>query len=176
LQQLIDRLLHPIEEEWLGAPQQGPVVPRVKALRMKITPDLIRGELDESERARRWGQLADLYLSQQVDCYPPDYLTGDPSVDRMLETVERYEEDLTDQVCVHGRLHAVLEVGEAIEVDVQRDRHALVDPLMNHIEAQLQQMLFRLSSESRRYGATAAPPPTPADPLTQPPAGTPSWR
>jgi 1-acyl-sn-glycerol-3-phosphate acyltransferase len=177
LQQLIDRLLHPIEEEWLGAPQQGPVVPRIKALRMKITPELIRGELDESERARRWGQLADLYLSQQVDCYPPDYLTSDPSIDRMLETVERYEEDLTDQVRVHGKLHAVLEVGEAIEVDVQRDRHALVDPLMNGIEEQLQQMLFRLSSESRRYGATtAAAPPVPADSVTQPPAGTPSWR
>ena len=46
LQRLIDRLLHPIEEEWLGVPQQGPVVPRIKALRMKILPDMIRGQVE----------------------------------------------------------------------------------------------------------------------------------
>jgi hypothetical protein len=154
LQNLIDRLLHPIEEEWLGAPQQGPVVPRVKSLRMKILPDMVKGQVSASERSRRWGQLADIYLSQQVYSYPADYLTSEPSVDRLLETVERYEEDLTDSVRVHGGLHVIIEVGEAIEVDGDRDRKALVDPIMNCIEQQLQGMLDRLAHESRRWDET----------------------
>ncbi len=157
LRQLIDRLLHPIETEWLGAPQQGPVVPRIKALRMKIVPGMIQGSIDQTERTRRWEQLADIYLSQQVFSYPPDYLSSQPTVDRLLETVERYEEDLTDRVRVHGKLHVILEVGHAIEVDGQRDRHALVDPIMNQIESELQSMLDRLANESARWNAAIQP-------------------
>jgi 1-acyl-sn-glycerol-3-phosphate acyltransferase len=155
LKRLIDRLLFPIEKEWLGSPQEGPVVPRIKALRMKILPDMVRGQIDAAERSRRWDQLADIYLSQQVYSYPPDYVTSEPSVDRLLETVERYEEDLTDKVRVHGQLHAILEVGQAIEVDGQRDRFALVDPIMNRIEEQIQQMLDRLAGESQSYHQSA---------------------
>ncbi|MGE0759082.1 MAG: 1-acyl-sn-glycerol-3-phosphate acyltransferase [Pirellulaceae bacterium] len=147
IQGLINRLLHPIEHEWLGAPQEGPVVPRVKNVRMKILPAMVQGSLDANERNRRWRQLADLYLSQQVSCYPPDYLTL-PTVDRLLETVERFEEDLTDKARVHGHLKAVMEVGEPIVVSTQRDRQAATDPLMARLAQELQAMLDRLARES----------------------------
>ena len=110
MSRLIDRLLCPLEEEWFGAAASGAVIPRVKALRMKIMPDMVRNELEPAERQRRWRQLADIYLAQQISNYPPDYLQH-LSVDRLLETIERFEEDLTDQVRVHGHLHAVIEVG-----------------------------------------------------------------
>jgi hypothetical protein len=145
---LIDRLLSPLEQEWLGAAQEGGAVPRVKGLRMKILPEMVTGGLSESERQRRWKQLADIYLAQQVSCYPPDYLVQRPSVDRLFETVERFEEDLTDKVTVHGKLHVVLEVGEAIEVSTERDRKAAVDPLMAQLEIRLQSMLDALCLES----------------------------
>jgi hypothetical protein len=120
---------------------------------------MVRGTIDESERQRRWQQLADIYLSQQVYSYPPDYVTAQPSVDRLLETVERYEEDLTDQVRVHGKLHAIIQVGEAIGVDTQRTRNELVDPIMSRIEQQLQGMLNTLALESPiwRESSTASP-------------------
>jgi 1-acyl-sn-glycerol-3-phosphate acyltransferase len=148
LQALIDRLLGPLEEEWIGSPQSGPVVPRVKALRMKIMPDMISGQISEQERQRRWAQLADIYLAQQVSSYPPDYLVTRPSIDRLLETVERFEEDLTDRVTVHGSLKVIIRVGEAIEVSPQRDRQAAADPLMVQIEQRLQAMLDELALES----------------------------
>ena len=148
LEKLIDRLLCPLEEQWHGSAKEGPIVPRVKALRMLIMPEMVRGTISEEERAQRWEQLADIYLAQQVYSYPPDYLTTRPSADRILETVERFEEDLTDKVTVHGNLHCVLEVGEAIEVSPTRDRKAEVDPLMARIESDLQAMLDRLALES----------------------------
>ncbi|MDA1050258.1 MAG: 1-acyl-sn-glycerol-3-phosphate acyltransferase [Planctomycetota bacterium] len=147
---LIDRLLQPLEEEWVGRAQTGSVVPRVKALRMKLLPDMVNGELTEDERQRRWQQLADIYLAQQVSCYPSDYLAR-PSVDRLLETLERYEEDLTDKVRVHGSLHVIIQVGEAIDVSPNRDRKAKVDPLMARIERDLQSMLDQLAEESPLY-------------------------
>ena len=148
LQGLIDRLLTRLEEFWLGSPQSGPVVPRVKALRSKILPEMITGDLPAEERKRRWEQLADIYLSQQVSSYPPDYLSEQPSVDRLLETVERYEEDLTDRVSPHHGIHAIIEVGEAIEVSPNRDRGSAEDPLMGRIEQDLQKMLDDLAKES----------------------------
>ena len=148
LQALINRLLSPLEKEWLDDEKDGPVVPRVKTLRMKIIPDMTRGELDEQERERRWSQLADIYLAQQVASYPPDYLTTYQSVDRVLETVERFEEDLTDQVRVHGNLKVIIQVAPAIEVSPERDRKQSEDPLMSRIQVDLQSMLDQLARES----------------------------
>ncbi len=150
-QRMIDRLLDPLEEQWLGKRQTGGVVPRIKAIRMKIMPDMIAGQITEQERKRRWRQLADVYLAQQISCYPPDYLAERPSVDRLLETVERIEEDMTDKARVHGRLKAIIEIGEPIEVSPQRDRSAEVDPLMGEIEQRLKEMLNKLALESPIY-------------------------
>jgi 1-acyl-sn-glycerol-3-phosphate acyltransferase len=148
LQGLINRLLGPLEDEWLGGAKQGPVVPRIKNLRMRILPEMVEGNLSADERQRRWGQLADIYLAQQVASYPPDYLTARPTVDRLLETVERYEEDLTDAVRVHSQLHVIIQVGPAIEVDPRRNRSQQTDPLMQRIEEDLQGMLDQLAGES----------------------------
>jgi hypothetical protein len=148
---LIDHLLVPLEDEWLEGRREGPVIPRVKSLRTAILPAMVRNEVDEQERARRWRQLANIYLAQQASCYFPDYLTERPSVTRILETVERFEEDLTDKVTVHGNLKVVLEVGEAIEVSPKRDRGAETDPLTTRIEGDLQSMLDRLAEESPLY-------------------------
>ena len=132
----------------MGAAQPGPTVPRVKALRMKIMPEMVHGTLPDEERQRRWQQLADIYLAQQVSCYPHDYLTERLSVDRLLETVDRYEEDLTDRTRVHGNLKVIIQVGEPIEVSPQRSRDRAADPLLGQIRAQLQTMLDALALES----------------------------
>lgn len=151
LQRLIDRLLCPLEQEWLGDAKSGPVMPRVKALRVKILPEMAQGNVDPIEHKRRWEHLADLYLAQQISFYPPDYLVARPSVDRLRETIERFEEDLTDVATIHGPLKAIIEVGEAIQVTSERDRTAEVDPLMTQIEQNLQEMLDELALESPLY-------------------------
>jgi hypothetical protein len=87
-------------------------------------------------------------LSQQISSYPPDYISDSPSIDRLLETVERYEEDLTDKVSPHGNLHAIIEVGEPIEVSPKRERGTDGDPLMDQLAETLQRMLDELAKES----------------------------
>lgn len=157
---LINRLLHPIELEWLGEEQSGNVVPRIKALRMKILPEMISGDITDKERARRWRQLADIYLSQQVFSYPPEYLNDPLTTERILETVERYEEDLNDVIRPHGNLHAIIDVGEAIEVSTKRDRKAEVDPIMSQIGESLQGMLDNLFKESTAWAYSSAESPS----------------
>jgi hypothetical protein len=100
----------------------------------------VNGEIAEDERARRWRQLVDLYLAQQLSCYPPDYVGSNPSAERLLETVERFEEDLTDTTRVYTPLRAVITVGTAVPVDPARTRGA-EDPVMEEIRRQLAAML-----------------------------------
>ncbi len=144
---LTDRLLGPIEVEWFGRVQSGHVVPRVRNLRMKILPDMVAGRVTPDERTRRWQQLAEIYLAQQLSAYPPDYLTQ-PTVDRVLEMIEKFEEDLTDKARLHGQLKVVLQVGQAIEVSPERDRRAEIDPLMTAIQSSLQAMIDELAAAS----------------------------
>ena len=149
LRGLMDHLLGPIEKEWFGEVRIGPVIPRVRNLRIKILPDMVAGRVDKTERARRWKQLADIYLAQQLSCYPPDYLAQEPSVDRVLEIIEKFEEDLFDHARRHGQLKVVLQVGEAIEVSPERQRGTAIDPLMVQIEQSLQTMIEELAKESK---------------------------
>lgn len=149
LTRLTDGLLQPLEEEWLGEAKHGDVVPRVKGLRMRILPEMVQRTIDEDERQRRWRHLADVYLAQQVSCYPADYLVELPSVDRVLETIERFEEDLNFKVRVHGNMKAIIDVMEPIEVSTKRDRKAKIDPLMDAIRTSLETQLAELSKESK---------------------------
>jgi 1-acyl-sn-glycerol-3-phosphate acyltransferase len=144
---LIDKILGPLEEQWLKGKREGDVVARVKTLRAAIIPDMISGQLSEEERARRWRQLLACYLAQQASFYPPNYFSSPPTPEQMLETVERFEEDLTDHARTHRPLHAIVAFGEAIEVNPARQRGVEVDPLMAEVCEQLETMLVELKGK-----------------------------
>lgn len=150
---MVNHLLNPLEQEWLGAPQAGGIQVRIKNLRVKIFPDMIGSALQLPERKRRWVQLERTYLAQQIDCYPDQYLTEHPSVDRILETVEKFEEDFTEKSRIHGHLKAIIEVGEPIEVSTKREKGVDADPLMAEIRTRLESMLGGLRAESKTYGS-----------------------
>jgi hypothetical protein len=83
-----------------------------------------------------------------LHCYSGDYLADAPTPERLLETVERYEEDLTDMARPHAPIHAVISVGEAIEATSTRDRSGESDPVANELRRQLELMLEE--SKTRR--------------------------
>jgi len=138
---LIDALLTPMEAEWTNGNRDGHVVARVKRLRSAILPDMIKGDLDESEKARRWRHLEDAELAQQLYHYPPNYVIENGPKGRIIETIERFEEDLTGKVTVHGPVEAKITVGDAIEVSTGREARGENDPVMAGIESQLRAML-----------------------------------
>ncbi|MDA7879869.1 1-acyl-sn-glycerol-3-phosphate acyltransferase [Mariniblastus sp.] len=150
---MVDHLMFPLEKEWLGAtePMTGGIQSRVKNLRMKIFPEMSRDEIDQTEKDRRWQQLSQTYLAQQIDCYPENYIVDLPSVDRLIDTLEKFEEDLIGQCRIHGKTKVILDVGEAIEVSPKRERGAKSDPLMAAIREQLNGSLEQLQHESRMY-------------------------
>jgi 1-acyl-sn-glycerol-3-phosphate acyltransferase len=150
LRSLTEAILAPLETQWFKSPGRGPAVERVKKLRTAILADLVDKDLSPPDRDHLWKQLADCYLAQQLDCYPGDYLAPPTTVDRVLETVERFDEDLTDVARVHGPIKAVVEIGEPIPVDAARGR-AADETLMTTIQERLRAMLGELNRECRPY-------------------------
>ena len=140
IDRLVDHLLVPLEQEWRKGKREDNVVARVKALRIAIVPDLASGDLNETDRAKRWRHLEDCYLAQQLSLYPRGYLEN-ATPERLLETVERFDEDLTDDARIHRPMRAVVEVGEAIPVSAQRERGTDGDPLMETVRTRLEAML-----------------------------------
>jgi len=151
LQRLIDHLLQPLEREWLGDVRDGAVIGRVKELRKMILPAMIEDDLDDAELGRRWRQLQDMELAQQLSLYPPKYVASRPTVDRILETVERFTEHLSGEDELHPPMTAVIQVGTAIEVAGKRDRSSADDPLLTALACELSRMLEQLSQECREY-------------------------
>jgi hypothetical protein len=81
--------------------------------------------------------------------YPRDYILRERNLpERLVETVERFEEDFTDAIRVHEPFHATIEVGEAVPVGTQRDRgDGTGDPVMIEVRRQLQSMMDSLAAE-----------------------------
>lgn len=150
---LIDHVLTPLEREWLKATRDDHILARVKALRAAILPDMVAEKVDETERRRRWQQLSDVYLAQQLSNYPPDYFKPEPTPERLLETVERFEEDLTDTARIHRPIHAAIEMGDAIEIPPGRDRGSEGDSMMGEVRQRIETMLEEL--RARRPGGSA---------------------
>lgn len=139
---LLNRVLLPLEQEWLKGRSEDGVVQRVKNLRKAILPALVEGELGESERLRRWKQLYDLEVAQQIFHFPADYLGTDPTPMRLIETVQRFEEALGNpDPAPHPPLHVRFEIGDSIEVSPVRDKGAASDPVMDKLRAGLLSLL-----------------------------------
>ena len=60
-----------------------------------------------------------------------------------METVEHFEEDMTDKTRVHGPLKITIEIGESIEVAPKQVKGVKTDPLMAELEQRLTSMLQR---------------------------------
>jgi hypothetical protein len=147
LDSLREAMFAPIEMEWGAGDDDEGAIERVKRLRTLILPDMIAGKVSPEERRRRWRQLTDLYFAQQVSFYPPEYVRSNPTPERVMETVERFDEDTHDVAQIHRPWHVILEFGEPIEVEPEKIRGAK-DPLLGEIAQRMGSLLAKLQSES----------------------------
>ena len=137
---LINHLLHPLEEEWFSQHREGSTVQRGKDLRSVILKGMISGEIDDAERERRWHQFGALALAQQLSLYPRGYLSEDAPHDRLLETVERLEEDFTGKARAYSPRSVTLKVCDPIEVPAKKETSDEV-PLLDQLEQSLSDAL-----------------------------------
>jgi hypothetical protein len=147
-EKLVEDVLRRLEEKWGVKDTSGNPMARVKRIRTAILPDMMAGKVTPEERTNRWRDLAALYHVHNISHYPRDYILREKNYpERVVETVERLQEDFTDVMRVHEPFHAVIQVGEAIPVGTERVRDELGDPVMAEVRRQLQTMINELASE-----------------------------
>jgi 1-acyl-sn-glycerol-3-phosphate acyltransferase len=144
----VEEILTRLEHDWQIKDNSGSVMIRVKRIRTTILPDMIAGRVTPEERQRRWHDLAAVYYAQNISHYPRDYILREKNLpERVVETVERLQEDFTDVMRLHEPYHAVIQVGEAIPVGTERIRDELGDPVMAEVRHQLQTMINEMAAE-----------------------------
>jgi 1-acyl-sn-glycerol-3-phosphate acyltransferase len=147
-EKLVEEVIAGLESKWQIGDRSGNVMMRVKRLRTAILPRLIEKKLLPDELAQNWRDLAAAYYAQQISHYPQGYLLREKNLpERLVETVERLQEDFTDAMTVHSPFHATIEVGEAIPVGTERARGEMGDPIMADVRRQLQTMIDGMAAE-----------------------------
>ncbi len=145
---LVEEVLTQLETKWKIADSSGNTAARVKRIRTAILPDMVAGKITPWERDSRWRDLAAAYYVQQIVHYPRGYITRERNLpERVIETVERLQEDFTDTLTYHQPLNATIMVGEAIPVGTERSRDETGDPIMVEVRRQLQAMIDQMVAE-----------------------------
>ncbi|MEX0325386.1 MAG: lysophospholipid acyltransferase family protein [Puniceicoccaceae bacterium] len=166
------------EEEYLGAAQQGTLTERIHRLRSSIMQTVeaahginhddlsfpkrikllrarIRKELTEGDgepEAKRkeelYDHLDDIFVVHQLYSYPRTYLLGEPSVDRIAETIFKLEEDMLGKARYLGKRKAEIRFAKPIDLGSFLEQQGLnaksgIDPLTREIEDRIMQLLAR---------------------------------
>ena len=145
---LANSILSGAETRRLAGKTRGETVPeRVKELRRACLDALADAKTtpDEANVLRR--DLHDLFVAVQLFSYPGDYVRESPTLERVAETLAKFEEDVLDIdiSCPRGPRRAIARVGEPIDVRARlalaaRPR-AAVPALTNELESRLQALL-----------------------------------
>lgn len=164
---LVETILAGLESEF-PTPRQPLTIPdRVKRLRLQIirewesAPD----SAHRSARRRHDAKLRRLFLVTQLYSYPLDYLAGTPSLERISETVEKFEEDLLGarRVSPPATRRAVIAFDEPLTITPTSEVVAASATV--ELQGRVQRILDNLVPDVRP-ALGPAPQPTPA---SQPP-------
>jgi hypothetical protein len=141
---LTETLLKRLESEHLKKTPSAETVPlRVKALRRHLLVAWADEKADPVTRQQARAALDDVQLVLQLYSYPGDYLSEKPSVERMAETVEKFEEDIYGAARPKGRRRARVLLAEPIDlkqVAAERARSAAHDVTVR-LEEAIQQLM-----------------------------------
>lgn len=117
IKNLMETLLTRLETAHLDKSPAAETVPlRIKAVRRALLE--IRTDEARDALARRQAQeaLDDVHLVLQLYSYPGNYVSEKPSVERMAETIDKFEEDIEGTVTRKGPRRARLRLGEPIDL------------------------------------------------------------
>jgi 1-acyl-sn-glycerol-3-phosphate acyltransferase len=136
-------LLGAMEIRYGIAHADATVPERVKALRQYAIKRL--DDLPPGDAARRQIEtdLDDIFLVIQLFSYPGDYVAARPSIERMAETLDKFEEDVMEAevTAIRGTRRATVALGEAIPVTPNRGKDAAAS-LTRLLESRVQALLL----------------------------------
>jgi hypothetical protein len=141
----------------------GTVPERVKTLRQH-TMNRLAAAAPDADRLADMQNLDDLFRVVQLYSYPGDYVSKNPSVERVAETLDKFEEDVLEAAlpAVRGRRNVCVRFGEPLPVERVPGRRDAAAGLTDALEERVQELLDRINADRNGVGGSANWPwPTP---------------
>ena len=143
-ERLIAELLTRLETSY-GITAPGTTSERVKRIRRQAIA-VLEGSATDSQCEAAQCDLDDLFAVMQLFSYPADYLAGNPSVERLAETLDKLEEDVLEAPTARRRgiRRTVIAFGEPVFALPNADRKAAAVELTETLETRVQALLDSL--------------------------------
>jgi len=148
---LANEVLRRLEARHGVDPGDSTIPERVKELRHVSLSELGKLEAGDPRHKQLNDDLDDLFLVVQLFSYPGDYVAEKPSVERLAETLDKFEEDLLGKygATIRATRRATVRFGEPVAVQAGRDRKAAARELTDTLECRVQEMLNDLGASER---------------------------
>tara|TARA_Y100001934_G_scaffold120656_1_gene147463 strand:- start:168 stop:689 length:522 start_codon:yes stop_codon:yes gene_type:complete len=142
-ERLADHILS-VNEEQLEIDAGDKMLPeRVKQLRNEVITQLESLEpSDKNKRAELDHYLDDVFLAVQLFSYPGNYVSDNPTVERIAETLDKLEEDVLNKysASIRATRKSLVRFGDPIEVISEKRRNyasELTDQLRNTVQSMI---------------------------------------
>ncbi|MBN1911021.1 MAG: 1-acyl-sn-glycerol-3-phosphate acyltransferase [Pirellulales bacterium] len=149
---LIQAILDRLDGQYDTDTSAMTVPERIKTLRHAAIQRWESHEEGDPQRASAGHDLDDLFLVVQAFSYPGNYVSEHPTVERLAETLDKFEEDILGLTTarIRGRRTATVTFGPPIPVPADRSAKGAAATLTRTLEEQVQALLDR-------NGTTAGP-------------------
>lgn len=140
---LMEFILGRIEARYALDSGEATVPERVKLLRKHVIERMVDLPGDGERERQCREDLADLFLVVQAFSYPGDYVKERPSVERMAETIDKFEEDVLESktATIRGARAATVTFGEPILVESGKGKKNAAKNLTRMMEERVQGLL-----------------------------------
>jgi len=140
---LREHILAEVEQRNEIASSSKSIPERVKAARKTIMEKELAGDSDTKQANQLNHDMEDLFLVVQSFSYPGDYVDDHPSIDRMAETIDKFEEDVLQKTTADIKAERRVKVsfGEPVEVSSDRKVKSQTTTITATIERRVQEML-----------------------------------
>lgn len=143
---LVEWILHNLEQHHQIIVRNSSIPDRVKDLRQHIIRRM-REPINFQERVLLGEHMEDLFLVIQLYSYPGDYVAESQTVERIAETLDKFEEDVLGKSypSVRGSRRVTVRFGAPIEFPSSRGDRDAVGRITNTMHNAVQQMLDDLN-------------------------------
>jgi hypothetical protein len=163
---LSNKILCDLEKEHSLKDRGGIIPERVKEARKAIIKASEKEGLTENERTRLSHQMDDLFFVIQLFSYPGNYVEQKPSLERIAETLDKFEEDVlgADYPGIRGERHAVVRFGEPLELPKERENKNAISEWTDLLEQKVQGLLDEINAARPDKAVSPSPTSTAAVP------------
>jgi 1-acyl-sn-glycerol-3-phosphate acyltransferase len=154
IQTLASRVLSDAEIRYAGTVSDGSLPERVKEIRRRIIQQQARPEISDADMIQHEADMQSMFFVTQLYSYPGDYLIEKPSVERIAETIDKFEEDIlgAPYPSVHASKSVTIEFAPPIRLPKGKENKLSATELTKQMQFEVQRMLDELNEHHDSRG------------------------